>query len=134
MQDGKTYLDTQLIEGMRQLIDDEVLSSLLAEFVRLLEATRAELDQIPHDSVEAVRFLAVKLRGSASEYGAIRLADLARTMEQALRASSHNAIDWRLLLRAEIGEAIRACRQEIERLDSNPVSQPALRLVSRNSR
>lgn len=134
MQDGKTYLDIQLIEGMRQVIDDEVLSSLLAEFVRLLECTRAELDEIPHDSVESVRFLAVKLRGSASEYGAIRLAELARTMEQALQTSAHNAVDWRLLLRAEIGEAIRACRQEIERLDANPVVQPTLRLVSRNSR
>ena len=134
MQDGKTYLDTQLIDGMRRLIDDEVLASLLAEFVRLLEATRAELDQIPHDSVEAVRFLAVKLRGSASEYGATSLADLARTMEQALQTSSHNAVDWRLLLRAEMGEAMRACRQEIERLDANPAVQPALRLVARNSR
>jgi HPt (histidine-containing phosphotransfer) domain-containing protein len=131
MQDGKTYLDSQLFEGMRQLIDDDVLSALLAEFVRMLETTRAELDQIPHESVEAIRFLAVKLRGSASEYGAIRLADLARTMEQALRTSSHNAVDWRLLLRAEISEAIRACRQEIERLDANPAAQPGLRLVSR---
>ncbi len=62
MQDGRIYLDEQLIDGLRKTIDDRVVASLLAEFIAMLEAVRSELDSIPSDAVDAVRFLAVKPR------------------------------------------------------------------------
>ncbi len=130
MQDSRTYLDEQLIDGLRKTIDDKVVASLLAEFIAMLEAVRSQLDRTPPDSVEAARFLAVKLRGSAAEYGAIRLAEVARTMEQALLTSSKNVVDWRLLLRAEIGDTILAFRHEIRRLGAIPAPGPRLKLVS----
>jgi hypothetical protein len=77
-----------------------------------------------------VQFLAVKLRGTASEYGANRLAEIARTMEQNLREGSRNAVDWRLLLRAEINETIVAYRNVTGRLQSMPATEPKLKLVS----
>lgn len=130
MQDGNIYLDEQLIDGLRQTIDDKAVANLLAEFIAMLEAVRSELDRMPHESVEAVRFIAVKLRGSAAEYGAVRLAEVARTMEQALLTSSKNVVDWRLLLRAEIGDTIQAFRQKIRRLGAMPAPGPRLKLVS----
>lgn len=51
-------------------------------------------------------------------------------MEQSLREGSRNAVDWRLLLRAEIDETIVAYRNMIRRLQSMPVTEPKLKLVS----
>ncbi len=130
MNTSSLHIDIDLIESMRPVFDDATLIDLLQEFASYLEQTRNELNEIPQECNEAVRFLAVKLRGTASEYGANRLADIARTMEQSLREGSRNAVDWRLLLRAEIDETIVAYRNMIRRLQSMPVTEPKLKLVS----
>ncbi|MEE4237484.1 MAG: Hpt domain-containing protein [Anderseniella sp.] len=124
------HIDIELLERMRIVFDDVILVGLLGEFVRSLQSMRNDLDDIPQECTEAVRFLAVKLRGTASEYGANRLAEIARTMEQSLRQGSRNAVDWRLLLRAEIDETVVAYRNMISRLQSMPVTVPKLKLVS----
>ena len=124
------HIDIDLIENMRFVFDDVVLIGLLQEFAKYLQQTRDELNAIPQECTEAVRFLAVKLRGTASEYGANRLADIARTMEQSLKERSRNAVDWRLLLRAEIDETVIAYRSMISRLQSMPTTEPKLKLVS----
>jgi hypothetical protein len=124
------HIDIDLIENMRSVFDDVVLISLLEEFVKSLQQTRDELDKTPQDCTDAVRFQAVKLRGTASEYGANRLAQIARTMEQSLKEGSRNAVDWRLLLRAEIAETISLYRDMIGRLRTMPVANPKLKLAS----
>lgn len=124
------HIDIDLIENMRSVFDDVVLIGLLEEFVKSLQQTRDELDKIPQDCTDAVRFQAVKLRGTASEYGAKRLAQIARTMEQSLKEGSRNAVDWRLLLRAEIAETISLYRDMIKRLQTMPVANPKLKLAS----
>jgi hypothetical protein len=124
------HIDIDLIENMRLVFDDATLIDLLQQFANYLQQTRNELNEIPHECNEVVRFLAVKLRGTASEYGANRLADIARTMEQNLREGSRNAVDWRLLLRAEIDETIVAYRNVTDRLQSMPATEPKLKLVS----
>ena len=124
------HIDIDLIESMRLVFDDATLVDLLQGFADYLQQTRDELDEIPQECNEAVQFLAVKLRGTASEYGANRLAEIARTMEQNLREGSRNAVDWRLLLRAEIDETIVAYRNVTGRLQHMPVAEPKLKLVS----
>lgn len=124
------HINIDLIENMRLVFDDATLIDLLQEFASYLQQTRNELNEVPQECNEAVRFLAVKLRGTASEYGANRLAEIARTMEQSLREGSRNAVDWRLLLRAEIDESIVAYRSMTGRLQSMPVTEPKLKLVS----
>jgi chemotaxis protein histidine kinase CheA len=124
------HIDTDFLENMRYVFDDVVLIGLLEEFIKYLQQTRDELDKTPQDSTDAVRFQAVKLRGTASEYGANRLAEIARTMEQSLKEGSRNAVDWRLLLRAEINETISSYRDMIGRLRTMPVTNPKLKLAS----
>lgn len=123
------HIDVDLIERMRTVFDDVVLASLLEAFIETLHSWNPELEQLPRDSVAEVRFLAIKLRGTASEYGAVRLTDVARTMEQALRANPQNVIDWRLLLSAEIDQTIRLYDQVIHRLRMQPERQSTLQLV-----
>ena len=124
------HINIDLIESMRLVLDDATLIDLFQEFSNYLQQTRDEINEIPQDCTEAVRFLAVKLRGTASEYGAERLANIARTMEQSLREGPRNAVDWRLLLRAEIGETIIAYRNVADRLQTMPATEPKLKLVS----
>ena len=124
------HIEIDLIENMRLVFDDAPLIDLLQEFANYLQQTRNELNEIPQECNEAVRFLAVKLRGTASEYGANRLADIARMMEQNLREGLRNAVDWRLLLRAEISETIVAYRNITGRLQNMPAIEPKLKLVS----
>jgi hypothetical protein len=131
MKTPSSHINLDLIDSMRLVFDDATLIGLLEEFASYLQQTRKELDEIRQDCAEAVRFLAVKLRGTASEYGANRLADIARTMEQSLREGARNAVDWRLLLRGEIDETIVAYRSMTGRLQSMPVAEPRLKLVSR---
>ena len=50
-------------------------------------------------------------------------------MEQALRDSPHNVIDWRLLLLAEIDTTIGLYEQVINRLRVQPERQTTLQLV-----
>ena len=129
MQTMTPHVDVDLIDRMRNVFDDELLASLLESFIDTLRSLSPELDQLPRDSVVQVRCLAIKLRGTASEYGAVRLTDVARTMEQALRCSPHNVIDWRLLLRAEIDQTIRLYGKVIDRLRLQPERQTTLQLV-----
>ena len=129
MQTMTPHVDVDLIDRMRNVFDDELLASLLESFIESLRSLSPELDELPRDSVAEVRFLAIKLCGTASEYGAVRLTDVARTMEQALRTSPHNVIDWRLLLRAEIDQTIRVYDQVIDRLRLQPERQTTLQLV-----
>jgi HPt (histidine-containing phosphotransfer) domain-containing protein len=124
------HIDIDFIENMRSILDDMVVVGLLEEFVKSLQQTRDELDKTPQDSTDAVRFQAVKFRGMASEYGANRLAQIARTMEQSLKQGSRNAVDWRLLLRAEIDETISLYRDMIGRLQTMPAANPKLKLAS----
>ncbi len=124
------HIQLEFIERMQLVCDATVLIRLLEEFVRSLQSTRKELDDVPQDCTEAVRFMAVKLRGTASEYGAHRLAEVARTMEQSLKQGSRNVIDWRLLLRSEIDDTITAYRHAIEQLEFMPASEAKLRLIS----
>ena len=46
---------------MRVVFDDVILISLLEEFVKSLHNMRNDLDGLPQDCNDAVRFLAVKL-------------------------------------------------------------------------
>ncbi len=124
------HIELEFIERMQLVCDDCVLISLLEEFIRCLQSTRTDLERMPHHSSDAVRFLGVKLRGTASDYGASRLADIARTMEQSLKHGSRNVIDWRLLLRSEIDETINAYQHAIEQLEFMPAPEPMLRLIS----
>ena len=130
MKTPSPHIDIDLIENMRSILDDMVVVGLLEEFVKSLQQTRDELDKTPQDSTDAVRFQSVKLRGMASEYGANRLAQIARTMEQSLKQGSRNAVDWRLLLRAEIDETISLYRDMIGRLRTMPAANPKLKLAS----
>jgi HPt (histidine-containing phosphotransfer) domain-containing protein len=129
MQTETPHINVDLIDRMRNVFDDNVLASLLESFIETLRSLSPELDQLPRDSVVQVRCLAIKLRGTASEYGAVRLTDVARTMEQALRDSPHNVIDWRLLLLAEIDMTIGLYEQVINRLRVQPERQTTLQLV-----
>lgn len=125
------HIDIDLIENMRSVFDDMVVVGLLEEFINSLQQARDELDKTPQDCTDAVRFQAVKMRGTASEYGANRLSQIARTMEQSLKEGSRNAVDWRLLLRAEIDETISLYRDMIGRLRTMPAANPKLKLASR---
>jgi hypothetical protein len=124
------HINVDLIERMQIVFDDIILISLLEEFVQLLQIMRSDFDEIPQDCNDALLFLSVKLRGAASEYGANRLVEIARTMERSLKDSPRNAVDWRLLLRAEIDETIGAYRGMIELLRCMPLVEPRLKLVS----
>jgi HPt (histidine-containing phosphotransfer) domain-containing protein len=128
MQTETPHINVDLIDRMRNVFDDNVLASLLESFIETLRSLSPELDQLPRDSVVQVRCLAIKLRGTASEYGAVRLADVARTMEQAPRDSPHNVIDWRLLLLCEIDTTIGLYEQVINRLRVQPERQTTLQL------
>ena len=123
------HIDVDLIERMQVVFDDVILISLLEEFVRSLHGSRNDLDELAQDCNDAVRFLAVKLRGTASEYGASRLADIARMMERSLKEGSRNAVNWRLLLRSEIDGTISAYRRMIGLLKGMPVVEPQPKLV-----
>ncbi len=130
MQTETPHIDVDLIDRMRNVFDDNLLASLLEAFISTLRSVRPELDQLAGEQVDEARFLAIKLRGTASEYGAMRMSEIARTMEQALQLNPVNAVDWRLLLRAEIDETIRVYEQVIVRLRLLPEGQPTQRLFA----
>ena len=125
-----SHIDIDLIERMRIVFDDIVLISLLEDFVKSLQSVQADLDSIPLEDTESVRFMSVRLRGTACEYGANRLVEIARTMEQSLKQGAPNAMDWRLLLRAEIAGAVTNYRDLIARIRGLPATESRPKLVA----
>ena len=115
MQPSAPIIDIKRIDEMSMMFGYDVTAALLQEFVTMLQTTRSQLDEQPGKTAESLKFLAIKLRGTACEYGASRLVETARLIERSVLVGSEDLVDWRLRLKAEIDATVKIYEDQIIR-------------------
>ena len=115
MQSSAPIIDIKRIDEMSMAFGHDVVAALLQEFITMLQTTRSQLEKQPGETAESLKFLAVKLRGTACEYGACRLVETARLIERSVLDGAEDLVDWRLRLKAEIDATVKSFEDQIIR-------------------